>query len=62
MYRGFTLTILRDTPAFASYFFAYELVTRRDDGQPVSTLSMLAGGGLAGIFLPKPTITRQIHY
>lgn len=49
VYRGLGLTILREIPAFSSYFLTYEILTRRNDDLPVSTFSMLMGGGLAGV-------------
>ena len=54
LYRGFTLTTLRDCPAFAVYFASYELLldllrheSGKDDELP-STWSLLLSGGLAG--------------
>ncbi|XP_019773221.2 mitochondrial basic amino acids transporter [Dendroctonus ponderosae] len=49
VYRGLNITILREIPAFGSYFMAYELLTRRNDDLPVSTCTMLWAGGLAGV-------------
>lgn len=49
VFRGLGLTILREVPAFSTYFFTYEVLTRRNDDLPVSTFSMLIGGGLAGV-------------
>ncbi|CAG9760890.1 unnamed protein product [Ceutorhynchus assimilis] len=49
VFRGLNLTILREVPSFAAYFFTYELLTRRSDNLQVSTLSMLVGGGFAGV-------------
>lgn len=51
VYRGLNITILRDIPAFGSYFMAYEFFTRRNDDLPVSTYTMLWAGGLAGKIL-----------
>lgn len=48
IFRGLTTTILREVPAFGSYFLTYEYLTRSDDPNPVSTLSMLISGGIAG--------------
>ncbi|XP_030753270.1 mitochondrial basic amino acids transporter [Sitophilus oryzae] len=49
LFRGLNLTILREVPAFATYFVSYEMLTRRDDNLPISTLTMLTAGGLAGV-------------
>ncbi|XP_050313771.1 mitochondrial basic amino acids transporter-like [Anthonomus grandis grandis] len=49
LFRGLNLTILREVPAFSTYFLTYELLTRRNDDLPVSTFSMLMGGGMAGV-------------
>ncbi|XP_066145323.1 mitochondrial basic amino acids transporter-like [Euwallacea fornicatus] len=49
IYKGLSLTILRDVPAFSSYFITFELITRRNDDLPISTFNMLLGGGLAGV-------------
>lgn len=48
IFRGLNLTILREVPAFSSYFLTYELLTRRNDDLPVTTFNMLMGGGFAG--------------
>ncbi|KAJ8940239.1 hypothetical protein NQ318_016695 [Aromia moschata] len=49
VFRGCGLTVGREVPAFGIYFFTYELLTRTEDGRPVSTWTMLLGGGLAGV-------------
>uniref|UniRef100_A0A224XGD7 Mitochondrial basic amino acids transporter n=1 Tax=Panstrongylus lignarius TaxID=156445 RepID=A0A224XGD7_9HEMI len=46
MYKGFSMTALRDTPAYGVYFFTYELLT---GGKHVSTLMMMFSGGVAGM-------------
>ncbi|CAH1973481.1 unnamed protein product [Acanthoscelides obtectus] len=48
--RGITLTILREVPSFASYFFVYEYLTRSENPEPPSTPRMLCAGGVAGVF------------
>ncbi|RZC43036.1 Mito carr domain containing protein [Asbolus verrucosus] len=48
IFRGLGSTIVREIPAFGSYFLTYEWLTRTEDGRPVSTLTMLAAGGIAG--------------
>lgn len=49
LFRGLNITMLREIPAFGSYFWTYELLTRTPDNSPVSTSAMLLSGGLAGI-------------
>ncbi|KAF7270129.1 hypothetical protein GWI33_016870 [Rhynchophorus ferrugineus] len=49
VFKGLNVTMLREVPAFGSYFFTYEFLTKRDDELPVSTLSMLMAGGIAGV-------------
>jgi solute carrier family 25 carnitine/acylcarnitine transporter 20/29 len=48
IFRGLNMTILREIPAFSSYFLTYEWLTRTEDGGPISTATMLAAGGVAG--------------
>ncbi|KAG9290464.1 hypothetical protein G9A89_002439 [Geosiphon pyriformis] len=55
MYRGFTITVLRDTPSFAAYFFVYEgtkriLGSQNNDGvtRQLSNGELLFAGGAAG--------------
>ncbi|KAF0696803.1 Aste57867_12465 [Aphanomyces stellatus] len=51
LYRGWQLTMMRDVPAFGSYFFAYDVMkgalTNGDPDQE-TTLSLLLAGGIAG--------------
>lgn len=57
VFRGLALTVCRDVPGFSIYFCTYEMLTRTEDGSPVSTCTMLASGGVAGVLswaLPYP--------
>ncbi|OQS06145.1 mitochondrial carnitine/acylcarnitine carrier protein [Thraustotheca clavata] len=49
LYHGWQLTVLRDVPAFGSYFFTYELAKEylSDDAMP-TTMTLLLAGGIAG--------------
>ncbi|KAG7169637.1 Mitochondrial basic amino acids transporter-like, partial [Homarus americanus] len=50
VFRGQLITVVRDVPGFASYFFTYEYLSRSlasSDGS-VSPLAVLFAGGLAG--------------
>ncbi|XP_044267250.1 mitochondrial basic amino acids transporter [Tribolium madens] len=49
LFRGLNSTILREIPAFGSYFLTYEFLTRSDDNRPVSTGNMLLAGGISGM-------------
>ncbi|KAM3964124.1 mitochondrial basic amino acids transporter [Aphomia sociella] len=46
LYRGLGVTMVRDSPAFAVYFAAYEAMTRGDQ----SVIKVFTAGGLAGAF------------
>ncbi|KAF0700797.1 Aste57867_8688 [Aphanomyces stellatus] len=51
IYRGTGLQIMRDVPAFGSYFYSYEVLkSTLTDGQPdnETTMNLLMAGGLAG--------------
>ncbi|KDO28283.1 hypothetical protein SPRG_06334 [Saprolegnia parasitica CBS 223.65] len=49
LYHGWQLTILRDVPAFGSYFFTYEVAKEMlSDGKDASTMTLLLAGGIAG--------------
>ncbi|KAG9408526.1 hypothetical protein AC1031_020384 [Aphanomyces cochlioides] len=51
VYRGTTLQVLRDVPAFGSYFYSYEVLKDAfTGGQPdnETTTNLLMAGGLAG--------------
>lgn len=48
VFKGYGLTVMREIPAFSSYFVTYELLTKTDSDVPVSTVRMLLAGGLAG--------------
>lgn len=54
IYRGLTITVLRDAPSYAVYFFTYEYVRElfhpgcRKSGQETCK-TMLMAGGLAGV-------------
>lgn len=48
VFKGLGITVIREVPAFSSYFVTYELLTRNSDNAPVSTLRTLLAGGLAG--------------
>lgn len=47
LFRGLNSTILREVPAFGSYFLTYEWLTRTKT--PVTTATMLLCGGIAGM-------------
>ena len=51
VYRGFWLTVLRETPSFGLYFAAYEIFCRSftPANQETSTPVLLLAGGLAGM-------------
>lgn len=49
VFRGLNITMVREVPAFGSYFLSYEYMTRTSDGSPVSTATMLIAGGMAGV-------------
>ncbi|KAJ8918543.1 hypothetical protein NQ315_013048 [Exocentrus adspersus] len=49
VFRGLGITAGREIPAFATYFFTYELLTRSENNLPISTWSMLLAGGFAGV-------------
>lgn len=49
VFRGLGITIVREIPAFSSYFITYEYLTRNENNAPISTSKMLLGGGLAGV-------------
>lgn len=51
IFKGLGLTISREIPAFSSYFFTYELLTRNERDEPTSTAKMLFAGGMAGKIL-----------
>lgn len=51
LFRGFGITLARDTPAFATYFVTYEYLLdtlKRPGAEFPSTWNMLAAGGSAG--------------
>lgn len=50
LYRGFTATIIRDIPSFASYFFVYEYLrsSLRSPNGDLKTTDLLLAGGIAG--------------
>lgn len=49
IFRGLNITIVREVPAFSSYFITYEYLTRTKNNEPPSTMRMLMAGGLAGV-------------
>lgn len=51
LFRGLNITIVREIPGFAAYFFTYEYLTRTTDdpSRPTSTATMLMAGGFAGV-------------
>nr|XP_023028387.1 mitochondrial basic amino acids transporter-like [Leptinotarsa decemlineata] len=49
VFKGLGLTIGREVPSYSAYFFTYELLTRSDNDEPVSTGRMLMAGGFAGV-------------
>ncbi|RHX97548.1 hypothetical protein DYB25_007199 [Aphanomyces astaci] len=51
LYRGWQLTMLRDVPAFGSYFFAYDVMKQAltgGDEANETTFNLLLAGGIAG--------------
>ncbi|XP_018329578.1 mitochondrial basic amino acids transporter [Agrilus planipennis] len=50
LFRGLSMTVARDVPAFGIYFASYEAMTRSDDNTSVSVTKLLLAGGLAGMF------------
>lgn len=42
------ITFLREGPGFGSYFLCYELLTRNESSESISTPHMLLAGGTAG--------------
>lgn len=49
VFRGLNMTIAREVPAFGTYFWTYEFLTRDEDSSsPISTSSMMLAGGTAG--------------
>lgn len=48
VFKGYGITVMREIPAFSSYFLTYEYLTRNEGGLPVSTPCMLFAGGFAG--------------
>ncbi|KAG5867056.1 hypothetical protein JTB14_019122 [Gonioctena quinquepunctata] len=49
VFKGLGLTIGREVPGYAAYFYTYELLSRPDGDEPVSTARMLLAGGFAGV-------------
>ncbi|CAG8667485.1 6421_t:CDS:10, partial [Acaulospora morrowiae] len=55
LYRGITITILRDIPSFATYFFVYDgtkrIIGNRKNGShgDLTPLELLFAGGMAGV-------------
>ncbi|XP_065167783.1 mitochondrial basic amino acids transporter-like [Atheta coriaria] len=49
VFRGLTMTVLRDVPSFALYFLTYEYLAREQDGRHAGTSQLLMAGGLAGV-------------
>jgi solute carrier family 25 carnitine/acylcarnitine transporter 20/29 len=53
VFRGFLLTVIRETPSFGIYFGSFELMVRQfqpsDPDELVGTLPLLVCGGLAGM-------------
>jgi len=48
-YRGFGMTVIRETPSYGVYFASYELLTNSMESD--SSLALLTAGGLAGVCL-----------
>lgn len=51
LFRGQFITIVRDVPAFATYFFTYEYLTQKfsREGELPSAPAVLMAGGMAGV-------------
>lgn len=49
VFRGLSITMAREVPAFSGYFLTYECLTRTADDSVVSTMRMLMAGGMAGV-------------
>ncbi|CAG8479606.1 3882_t:CDS:2 [Acaulospora morrowiae] len=67
LYRGITITILRDVPSFATYFFVYEgtkqIIGNRKQGNErgnLSSLELLFAGGMAGIACWVPCYPQDV--
>ncbi|XP_022917808.2 mitochondrial basic amino acids transporter-like [Onthophagus taurus] len=48
VFRGLNITVMREIPAFGSYFASYEYLSRMEDGI-TSTPTMILAGGTAGV-------------
>ncbi|KAL1920319.1 uncharacterized protein VTP21DRAFT_1465 [Calcarisporiella thermophila] len=64
LYRGITITIIRDVPSYASYFFAYEgmkrwLASNKQDTDLTSG-DLLLAGGIAGIAAWLPCYPQDV--
>jgi solute carrier family 25 carnitine/acylcarnitine transporter 20/29 len=47
-YRGFGMTVLRETPSYGVYFASYEMLTNQTGSD--SSIALLTAGGLAGVY------------
>jgi solute carrier family 25 carnitine/acylcarnitine transporter 20/29 len=47
-YRGFGMTVLRETPSYGVYFASYEILTKHMESD--SSITLLTAGGLAGVY------------
>lgn len=48
VFRGLSVTALREGPGVGAYFLIYEYLTRSNNNAPISTFHMLMAGGAAG--------------
>lgn len=48
VFKGLTITFLREGPSYGVYFVTYEMLTKTSSKQSISTPHMLLAGGLAG--------------
>ncbi|CAG9835186.1 unnamed protein product [Diabrotica balteata] len=57
VFQGYGITLIRDVPAFTTYFVSYEYLARTEEGQVPSSATILFAGGTAGVIswiIPYP--------
>uniref|UniRef100_A0A6P7G0P8 Mitochondrial basic amino acids transporter n=1 Tax=Diabrotica virgifera virgifera TaxID=50390 RepID=A0A6P7G0P8_DIAVI len=57
VFQGYGITVIRDVPAFTTYFVSYEYLARTEEGQVPSSATILFAGGMAGVIswiIPYP--------